>query len=445
MASVAAPSPAPGPTARRRAIVLALIVGAVVLAHAWITREVIAELQALGGDQASAIRRMNAELVADMQLTTPPVMAAPPPAAPEIDAPALAPPVPQAVASAASQPASAASAPTPASSSASAAQAAVLAASDEASERLPDAGGSGMAASADDGASSATPLAGLDAGTPTSVPAAAATSASAASLASAAIGQAPPADAASAPAFEWPLATRVTFKLEGYVRGPVYGDAMVEWVRQGQRYQVHVDASIGPSFAPIGSQRWTSEGRITPQGLRPERFEAINKLLIKSSRPRLIGFEADEVVLADGKRVPRMPGVQDPASHYIQMAYEFILNPGLLRVGETVNIPLARTQHQEMVIYDIVGEEVLDTPLGKVGTFRLRPRPLTDQKNDLLGELWIAPSLQYLPIRMLVKQGDKNFMDMKMSRAPQQQAASEAPQTAPTDAASPASAPLAAP
>lgn len=424
MASVVLPPPARGPTARRRSIMLATIVGAVVLVHAWITREVITELEAAAsGSQASAIRRMNAELVADMQLTAPPVMAAPPPTVPKVAAPALAPPVPDA-ASAASQPASKASAPGPA-SKASAPQAPALAASTQ----VPQNPGS-----VEEGASSATVFAALEERTPAgdavlAMPAADPSS-SPASAAS------PAASAASAATFEWPLATRVTFKLEGYVRGPVYGDAMVEWVRQGQRYQVHVDASIGPSFAPIGSQRWTSEGIITPQGLKPERFEAINKLLIKSSRPRIVGFEVDEVVLADGKRVPRMPGVQDPASHYIQMAYEFILNPRLLRVGETVSIPLARTQHQEMVIYDIVGEEVLDTPLGKVGTFRLRPRPLTDQKNDLLGELWIAPSLQYLPIRMLVRQGEKNFMDMKMSRAPQQASAGDM-QALPPDGSSP--------
>src|SRR5690606_30730558 len=143
---------------------------------------------------------------------------------------------------------------------------------------------------------------------------------SAAASASVAAASAP----ATSPPFEWPLATRVTFKLEGYVRGPVHGDAMVEWVRQDERYQVHVDASIGPRFAPLGSQRWTSEGVITPQGLRPRRFEAINKLLITSSTPKVVLFEDEAVVLADGKRLPRLPGVQDPASHYIQMAYEFI-------------------------------------------------------------------------------------------------------------------------
>ncbi|RZL11609.1 MAG: DUF3108 domain-containing protein [Rubrivivax sp.] len=411
MASVMAPSPARGPTARRRSIMLGVIVGAVVLVHAWITREVITQLEeAALGSQASAIRRMNADLVADMQLTDPPIMAAPPPTVPAVETPALTPMVTDA-ASAASQPASRASAPEPAGSAPGTAEARASAASVDVSQGSGSAGIAGLATSADEAASSATTLAGLD------------TSAQAAEPSSLASAPSPASSAASAPAFEWPLATRVTFKLEGHVRGPVYGDAMVEWVRQGQRYQVHIDASIGPSFAPIGSQRWTSEGLITPQGLKPERFEAINKLLIKSSRPRIVGFEADEVVLADGKRVPRMPGVQDPASHYIQMAYEFILNPRLLRVGETVSIPLARTQHQEMVIYDIVGEEALDTPLGKVGTFRLRPRPLTDQKNDLLGEVWIAPSLQYLPIRMLITQGEKNFLDMKMSRAPQQASA----------------------
>ena len=231
---------------------------------------------------------------------------------------------------------------------------------------------------------------------------------------------------ASAPVFEWPQATRVTFKAEGHWRGPIYGSAMVEWIRQDERYQVHVNAIAGPSFAPIASQRWTSEGLITPKGLSPRRFESINKLVIKSSKPRQLRFEGDEVELADGKRETQLPHVQDPASHYIQMAYELMLAPGRLRVGGTIDMPLAWNKRQEVIVYDIEAQETLQTPLGKVDTFRLKPRRPADQKEEILAEIWIAPSLQYLPIRMFLRKGEKDYMDMQMDKPPQQAMAAPA-------------------
>ncbi|HIV71544.1 MAG TPA: DUF3108 domain-containing protein [Candidatus Aquabacterium excrementipullorum] len=384
-----------GPRPWRRRLALGTVVATVLLAHALLTRGMISQMEGLAGD-APTIQRMEAVMVADMRLSAPPVVVAAP--MPPSPAPVVAAAAPEA-ASAASTPASKPAPEPPASQ-----------------------------ASAPEPAASEPVVAAL---TPASAPQSAASSASEP-------GDTPPTAVAkaSAPtdaeAFEWPLATRVTFKAEGYIRGPIYGQAQVEWVRQGTRYQVHVDASVGPSFAPLGSQRWTSEGDITPAGLEPKRFESINKLLISSGTPRRVIFHPGEVELADGKREPKLPMVQDPASHYIQLAYQALLDPTLMRVGGTLSMPLAWTRKQDTVVYDIEAREELDTPLGKIDTFRLKPRPLASsqkdnekekQRDEILAEIWIAPSLQYLPIRMLLRQGKANYLDMKMDKMPQQTAA----------------------
>ncbi len=228
-------------------------------------------------------------------------------------------------------------------------------------------------------------------------------------------------DSADQKAFVWPEATRVSYKVEGNYRGPVYGQASVEWVRKASRYQVHVDASIGPSFAPLGSWRLTSEGHITPEGLSPERYENVNRLLIKTSAPKFILFEEHEVILANGTRVPRVTGVQDPASQFIQLAYNFILKPDLLKVGNSFKLPLAILTRAETLAYDVVDQEVLHTPIGDVPTFHVRPRRLLEGNNsNLPADIWFAPGLQYLPVRIYVKINEETFIDMQMDRAPQQ-------------------------
>lgn len=378
----------------RRRLGLAAIIALVVAVHTWLTEGLVREMDSLRDARLPGIERMEAEMVADMRLSTPPVVSAPP--APAV-APPVAGPVPVPAASAASAPLEDASQPSTADG--------------EPQAQVPE-----STASAESASETA----------PIQASAAASASASHALVAEAATEDAPP-------PFEWPLATRVTFKVEGYLRGPIYGNAMVEWVRRDMRYQVHIDASVGPSFAPIGSQRWTSEGRITPQGLAPQRFESINRLLIRTAPPRTITFTDTDVTLPDGKQVEPLPGVQDPASHYIQLAYQLMLDPAQLKVGSRIEMPLAWTRRQSIVIYDIEAQETLATPLGRVDTFRLRPRPLPDQKAELLAELWIAPGLQYLPVRMLIRQGAQNYLDMKMDRAPQQAvgaAAADAPAAA---------------
>ena len=50
--------------------------------------------------------------------------------------------------------------------------------------------------------------------------------------------------------FEWPPSTRLSYRLTGNYRGPVEGQAQVEWLRAGTRYQVHMELSIGPDFSP---------------------------------------------------------------------------------------------------------------------------------------------------------------------------------------------------
>lgn len=226
---------------------------------------------------------------------------------------------------------------------------------------------------------------------------------------------------ASGPPFVWPVATRVSYKVQGYFRGEVHGSAKVEWVRQGLDYQVRVNAIIGPSFAPIGSWHLVSAGTITPEGLSPKRFEQVNRLLIRTSPPRTVVFEADKVVLENGERVDRTPNMQDASSQFIQLSYQFIMKPDLLKPGNTIYLPLALPKRVETIAYDVVGEQIIDTPLGKVPTFHVKPRKMTAEGGVLPVEIWFAPGLQYLPVRIMVRGTDvKTYMDLQMERAPEQ-------------------------
>ena len=232
-----------------------------------------------------------------------------------------------------------------------------------------------------------------------------------------------PASAAAEGAFEWPPSTRLSYTLTGDYRGPVQGQAQVEWLRTGNRYQVHLDISVGPSFAPLMSRRITSEGEITADGLQPRRYDEETKVALRDPRRLTIWLDADRVRLPAGTDLPRPAAVQDSASQFVQMTWLFTTQPERLRAGQSVSFPLALPRRVEPWFYDVLETETLATPAGLVEAVHVKPRRDTRDARaagDLTAEFWVAPSLQYLPVRILIRQDAQTYVDLLIERLPQQ-------------------------
>ena len=226
--------------------------------------------------------------------------------------------------------------------------------------------------------------------------------------------------AASAPAVvEWPPSTRLSYRLTGNVRGPVEGQARVEWLRQGTRYQVFLESSVGPAFAPLMTRRESSEGDITAQGLWPRRYDMEMDVIFRDRRRSTIFMDSDAVRLPNGAVLPRPPGLQDAVSQFVQLTWLFTVQPARLSPGETVELPLALPRRVEPWLYDVVGSEPLHTTAGLVDAVHVRPRR-TARPGDYTAEMWIAPSLQYLPVRIVVRQDAETYIDLQIERLPEQ-------------------------
>ena len=230
---------------------------------------------------------------------------------------------------------------------------------------------------------------------------------------------APAAAASDAVAFEWPASTRLSYKLAGNVRGEVQGDAQVEWVRQGGRYQVHLDIQVGIPIAPMMSRRMSSDGELTAQGLAPQRYDEDTKVMFRDPRRLTMRFEPDAIVMPGGQRRPRLDGVQDTASQFVQLSWLFSTRPELLRTGSTVDFALALPKSVDRWVYDVIGEESVATPFGAVDGFHLKPRRVSRPGGELVAEIWFAPRLRYLPVRIRIEQDPETFIDLVLSRKPE--------------------------
>ena len=58
---------------------------------------------------------------------------------------------------------------------------------------------------------------------------------------------------------------------------------------------------------------------------------------------------------------------------------------------------------------------------GEVAAYHLKPRRAA-QGGDLTPEMWIAPSLQYLPVRILIRDTQGNWIDLTLDKLPLQAA-----------------------
>jgi len=210
----------------------------------------------------------------------------------------------------------------------------------------------------------------------------------------------------------WPADTRLSYHLGGHFRsGELHGSARVQWQREGERYQARIEIDV----TLLASLVLTSQGEVTPQGLFPRAYEELRR-----SGPRAAKLGDSSIVLNDGRSIPRPEGVQDTASQFVELGHRFASGQDTLEVGRTVSLWLARPGGVDLWTYDVVGQETLRSPgLGDIEAFHLKPRQITNPRGNITAEIWFAPSLQYLPVRIRVAMGEATYVDLMVDKIEQ--------------------------
>jgi hypothetical protein len=212
--------------------------------------------------------------------------------------------------------------------------------------------------------------------------------------------------------WDWPPDSRLSYRLGGYYRGELHGDAQVQWSRmpttEGEGYQTRVVLNIGFLTAQL-----TSQGRIGTAALQPLAYEE----QLPGGRRRSVILTAQEVQLDDGRRIAMAASavgrVQDTASQFVNLAYSFASGQLALEPGGTVTVWLARPGGLDAWTYDIGAAETIYLPLlGAVQAYQLKPRPLANARGTISTAMWFAPSLSYLPVRIKIALNDESHLDL---------------------------------
>jgi hypothetical protein len=202
-------------------------------------------------------------------------------------------------------------------------------------------------------------------------------------------------------------ATHIIYQVRGEARQlPYSASAELFWRHDGQHY----DARLSVSALFLGSRTQTSEGDITPQGLAPIRFAD------KSRSEQAAHFNRDTGRIsfsANTPDVPLLPGAQDRLSLFLQLGALLAADPTRLARGQSLTLQTAGPRDADLWQFTSQGVEAVHLPGGELQALKLTRAPPSEY--DTRVEMWLAPSLHYLPVRIRITQARGDFVDQQMS------------------------------
>jgi len=229
------------------------------------------------------------------------------------------------------------------------------------------------------------------------------------------VAAAPPMPLANAPAsaaerkpadrFEIAAPTQLLYEVSGKAKGfPYFARGSLLWQHDGRQYQARYE--IGMPL--LGSRVQTSHGTLTALGLAPTRFGDKHKTELAAH------FERDKGLIsfsANTPSSPLLPGAQDRLSLFMQLAAQLAADPQRYPPGTQIDLQTVSAREAEMWSFKVEGTEQVSLPLGDLSALRLRRLPR--REFDQLIDLWFAPTLSYLPVRIRLQQANGDVADQR--------------------------------
>lgn len=183
----------------------------------------------------------------------------------------------------------------------------------------------------------------------------------------------------------------------------VFGELI--WLQDGSQYNARLALRV--LFRTIRSR--TSVGRVGPGGLEPERFSDTRRSEVATHFVR----ESGQIVFSSTTTpAPLQPGAQDELSVILQLSALLAGDPARHGPGSSFSVQTAGTRDAELWSFSVDGDEAQATPAGEFQTRKLTrlPRKPFDRKI----ELWLAPELGWLPVRIRQTEPNGDWADLQL-------------------------------
>lgn len=172
------------------------------------------------------------------------------------------------------------------------------------------------------------------------------------------------------------------------------GRALYTWEREGDRYRITGEAEAEGFFALFleGQITQESRGTVTESGLRPERFEERKP----NSTSEGLEFDWKERKVTFSRRgQTTIAELADNTVDWLSMIFQLAHVPPQ---GETTAIQVFTQRKMYRYRLEIVGEETIDIPLGRVRALHLRHDDPKDNREAV--DVWLGIEQHYLPVKL---------------------------------------------
>jgi hypothetical protein len=208
-------------------------------------------------------------------------------------------------------------------------------------------------------------------------------------------------------AFAVPPSAHLHYKVMAQVKGiALTGEGDLLWRNDGHEYEARLE--VRAPFVRTRTQ--TSTGQVTAAGLEPLRFSDKNR----SEQAAHFQRDAGKVSFSSNRPdAPLLPGAQDRLSVMLQLGAMIGGAPQKFPPGTEISVQTADTQEAQGWEFTVEGTEQLHLPGGSVAALKLirNPRKEYDQKV----ELWLAPRMDYVPVRLRLTQPNGDSVDQQWS------------------------------
>lgn len=198
-----------------------------------------------------------------------------------------------------------------------------------------------------------------------------------------------------------PPRAHMVFDVDGQDQGRRYtARATLDWTALDGRYE----ASMSVQALMIEWRRQSSRGTLGPDGLRPQTF------VDRSRRDRIYRLDWEHGAISGPQGpvpVPLREGTQDRLSVFFELARR------LQRGGASapLGLPVLASRTVEDWTFRSLGASQLDLPAGRTDVVHLQR--ITDQQATQQVDLWMAPGLGHLPVRIRLTEPDGSVVDQR--------------------------------
>lgn len=207
-----------------------------------------------------------------------------------------------------------------------------------------------------------------------------------------------------------PASTRLDYTVTGRIKGIGYNaEGRLDWTLADSRYSARMEMKV---FL-LGSRVQTSTGSVGIAGLMPERFSD------RSRSEKAAHFDREQSRIRFSNNAPDaelQPGAQDRLSLFLQIAGLLQAQPQAYTRGQTIEMQVAGTGDADIWRFEVGDEVMLALPAGELRARQLKRLPRKDFDSTV--EMWLAPDLQHLPVRLRVTQANGDVADQQLRELP---------------------------